>query len=122
MIIKSSQRGSPKSLAKHLESDENEKVTIKELNGVYSNNIHDAFAEFQAISKGSKSKQPLYHVSISPAPTETMSDKGWAKAWEVHDQTHGLKGLQYIEVEHSKNNRTHRHRVYNRINPETGKQ
>lgn len=121
MIIKSSQRSGAKSLAKHLESDENEKVTIKELNGVYSNSIQSALSEFQAISKGANAKQPLYHVSISPAPTETMSNKDWAKAWSEHDKAHGLEGLQYIEVEHAKNGRTHRHRVYNRIHPETRK-
>lgn len=122
MIIKSSQRTNAKQLAYHLIDDENERVVLVGAYGVYSIDIAGSLAEFEATAKASRATKPLYHVSISPHEAETMTEEDWNKTWRVHDETHGLRGLQYIEVEHEKNGRTHRHRVYNRINPITGKQ
>ena len=117
----SSMRASAKALADHLISPENEKVTVKKLEGVYSNDVHGALAEFQAISKGSRAKKFLYHVSVSPAPDQVMTEKDWDKVWAIYDKVHDLNGLQYVEVEHIKLQRVHRHRVYNRLDPLTGK-
>lgn len=121
MIIKSSQRTNAKQLSSHLMSTENERAELIKSYGVYSQNVAGALAEFEATAKSSRSTKPLFHVSISPHQSETMTEDDWQKAWSLHDEIHGLNGLQYIEVEHEKNGRAHRHRVYNRVNPETGK-
>lgn len=121
MIIKSSQRSAGKQLAAHLASTENESATLINSSGVYSQDIAGAISEFEAIAKSSIAKKPLYHVSISPSETVNMSHDDWVKTWLLHDTIQRLSGLQFIEVEHVKKGRTHRHRVYNRINAETGK-
>ena len=121
MIGKSSQIAGTKKLANHLVSNENESVRIVTSYGLVSgDSIHSALAEMEAIAKSSCCEKHLYHVSISPSPDESITDKQWIRAWELYDQVHNLHGLPFIEVEHNKKNRTHRHRVYERVNPETG--
>jgi hypothetical protein len=120
LIPKSSQRSNGKQLAAHLISSENEQVTFIQSNGVYSLNIAGAISEMEAFAKISSAQKPLYHVSISPEQSANMSADDWKKTWALHDKIHGLDGLQFVEVQHEKNDRTHRHRVYNRVDPETG--
>ena len=120
MIIKSSQRSNPKQLGLHLKSDENERVSFVDLDGVLSTNITEALIEFAEIAKGTRATKPLYHVSISPEKSACMTKSSWQQCWALHDKVHNLEGLSFIEVEHQKKGRTHRHRVYSRIDIETG--
>ena len=119
MIIKSSQRSNGKQLANHLVSQENEKVTLINSSGVFSSDVAGSIQEMEALAKGSRARKPLFHVSVSPEESAKMTEEDWKKSWAVHDKIHGLAGLQYIEVQHKKNGRTHRHRCYNRVDPET---
>ena len=122
MIIKSSQRAGAKNLAHHLVSDENESVRVVGTQGIIaSSSIQHALAEMQAIAYASRCSKHLYHVSISPAPDHEMTELQWRRAWELHDQIQGTDNLAYLEVEHRKNVRTHRHRVYERVDYESGK-
>ncbi|HFC30375.1 MAG TPA: hypothetical protein ENJ44_04950 [Oceanospirillales bacterium] len=121
MIVKSSQREGSKELAKHLNSGENETVCVVGSRGVLNETINGALEEFEAISRGSNCQKHLFHVSISPSPDVHMNNEGWEKTWLLHEEINKLKGHFFIEVEHIKNGRAHRHRVYERVNYETGK-
>ena len=122
MIIKSSQRAGSRELAKHLSSGENETVRIVGSHGVLNQSIEGALQEFEAISMASNCKKHLFHVSISPSPdVHMMTGEDWEKTWVLHEEINNMKGVPYIEVEHVKNGRAHRHRVYERVNYETGK-
>jgi len=121
MIIKSSQREGWKELAIHLESDENEKVEIVKTRGVMLESIRGALEEFQAIAKFSNCKKFMLHVSASPAPDEIMTEKHWDILWKNHERINGLEEASFVQVAHDKKNRNHQHRVYLRVNSETGK-
>lgn len=60
MILKASQRGGGQDLAAHLmKLDDNEHLSVHELRGFASDNLHGAFREAEAISKGTKCRQYL---------------------------------------------------------------
>jgi len=121
MIIKSTQREGWEELEVHLESDENEKVRVVKTRGVILETIGGALEEFEAIAKASNCKKFMFHVSASPHPNESMTEKQWLALWKQHERINNLENAAYIEIEHDKNGRIHRHRVYCRVNSDTGK-
>ncbi len=57
MILKGSARAFGGNLATHLlREDQNDHVSVHELRGFVAENLHGAFAEAEAISKGTKCK------------------------------------------------------------------
>jgi hypothetical protein len=119
MIIKSNERSNAKQLASHLMSKENEHSTFTDSRGVLGVDVADALAEMTAIAKGSRASKPLFHVQYSPDPDQPMDTKKRERMFNLYEQVQGLQHLQFIEVEHKKGDRTHWHRVYNRVNPNT---
>lgn len=115
MILKSSQRANAASLADHLtNAHDNERVRVLSSRDlVRGDDVHLALAEMNAISKGTRCTQHLHHVMMNP--DRDMTPDQWAQAWEAYEQEYGLEGQPFIEVEHHKEGRTHRHRVYDRI-------
>jgi hypothetical protein len=115
MILKSSQRASASRLADHLtNAHDNERVAVlasRDL--VRGDDVHRALAEMDAISKGTACTQHLHHAMMNPA--QELSEDQWARAWQAYEQEFELEGQPFIEVEHHKEGRTHRHRVYDRI-------
>ncbi|MCG8029938.1 MAG: relaxase/mobilization nuclease domain-containing protein [Candidatus Thiodiazotropha taylori] len=120
MILKLSLRGNRQQLADHLASDENERVSPAGSRGVMSEDMGGAMAEMEAQAKGSTTQKYLIHVSLSPSPGEEMTPAKWARAWEVFEQVQGLENHAYSAVEHEKQDRTHQHRVYSRVDMDTG--
>lgn len=115
MILKSSERANATSLANHLtNANDNERVAIlasRDL--VRGDDVHRALAEMDAISKGTNCTRHLHHAMMNPA--QALSEDQWAQAWAAYEQEFGLEDQPFIEVEHHKEGRTHRHRVYDRI-------
>ncbi|MCA8894026.1 MAG: relaxase, partial [Amphiplicatus sp.] len=73
MILKGSQRAGGTQLAAHLLNDiENDHVTIHELRGFVSENLAGAFKEAYAVSCGTRCKQFLFSLSLSPPETESV--------------------------------------------------
>lgn len=103
----------------HLQSHENERVTVIETHGLNAEDIDGAIKEMMGVAAGSAATQPLFHVSISPHPDETMSAEDWKFAWDLYTERMGLEGLQYATVGHDKHDRHHQHRAYNRVHPAT---
>jgi hypothetical protein len=72
MILKGSQRGGASNLSAHLMNDrDNDHVTVLEVHGFVARDLHGAFAEAHAISKGTKCQQFLFSLSLSP-PKEQL--------------------------------------------------
>jgi hypothetical protein len=77
MILKASQRSGGQDLAAHLmRADENEHVRLHELRGFVSEDLKGAFKEADAISRGTKCRQYLFSLSLSP-PEQARSGWGW---------------------------------------------
>ncbi|MFK5914976.1 MAG: hypothetical protein QM484_11425 [Woeseiaceae bacterium] len=122
MIFKSSQREHEKELASHLlKNDENETVSVIQIHDLASETVHDALMEMKALSRSTYCKQHIYHVSASPEPGQRIRKNDWNKIWKIYEHAHNITGQPFVEVEHLKNRRIHRHRAYSRINILTGK-
>ncbi|MEQ8399675.1 MAG: relaxase [Roseitalea porphyridii] len=116
MILKGSQRGGAADLAAHLLNDrENDHVTVVDLRGFVARDLHGAFAEAHAISKGTKCDQFLFSLSLSPPKRAEASERDLMAAVERAEATLGLTGQPRAVVLHEKNGRRHAHAVWSRI-------
>ena len=120
MILKASQRGGGQDLAAHLmRLDDNEHVKLHDLRGFASDNLKDAFREAEAISQGTKCRQYLFSLSLSPpedarVPVEVFEDT----IGRIENRL-GLKDQPRAIVFHEKEGRRHAHCVWSRIDAET---
>ncbi|MFC3969108.1 hypothetical protein ACFOVS_13380, partial [Rhizobium lemnae] len=65
MILKGSQRGSGQNLAAHLlKMEDNEHVSLHELRGFASQDLHGAFKEIEAVSLGTRCRNYLFSLSL----------------------------------------------------------
>ncbi|MDC7677791.1 hypothetical protein [Asticcacaulis machinosus] len=92
MILKASQRGGGRALGLHLNSSENEHITVHEIRGFLSGNIVDALREAEAIAKGTRCKQPLFSLSLSPPERESVATEIFEKALAEIEKRVGLEG------------------------------
>lgn len=120
MILKASQRAAGQNLAAHLmRTDDNEHVRLHELRGFASDNLKDAFKEAEAISRGSRCTQYLFSLSLSAPPDAHVSVETYELAINRVENRLGLEGQPRAVVFHTKENRTHAHCVWSRIDAET---
>ena len=125
MIIKGSSRGQSRAnvvqLARHLLADENEAVSVIQLKGVVSTDLHQTIEQMRLVSLGTRARRGLYHASINldrdEAPTMTEAD--WLEAVDTLELQMGLTGHQRIVVQHVKRGRPHIHIVWCRAHPES---
>ncbi|MEO1643406.1 MAG: relaxase, partial [Pseudomonadota bacterium] len=73
MILIGNQRGGGLDLANHLLKDENDHVMVHEVSGFACDDIHGAFKEAYAISKGTKCQQYLFSLSLNPPADKDVS-------------------------------------------------
>ena len=120
MILKASQRSGGQDLAAHLmRTDENEHVEVHEVRGFVSDNLHGAFKEAHAISRGTKCRQYLFSLSLNPPETENVPLDAFEKAIDRIERELGLEGQPRAVVFHEKEARRHCHVVWSRIDAET---
>jgi hypothetical protein len=120
MIFKGSQRGNAAQLARHLLNlKENEHVELHELRGFSSEGLLDALNEVEAIAKGTRCKQCLFSLSLSPPPDVAVDVATFETAIEMVEMRLGLEGLPRAIVFHEKEGRRHAHAVWSRIDHET---
>ncbi len=120
MILKASQRSGGQNLASHLmRTDENEHVEVHEVRGFVSDNLHGAFKEAYAISRGTKCKQYLFSLSLNPPETQNVPVDAFEKAIDRIEQELGLEGQPRAVVFHEKEARRHAHVVWSRIDSDT---
>lgn len=117
MILKASQRAGGADLALHLMNGfDNERIEVAELRGVVADDLLGAFAEFEAVALGTKARQPLYSLSISPP--ESMSRERYDQAIAVIEERLGLSAQPRAVIYHEKHGREHCHVVWSRIDIE----
>lgn len=120
MILKASQRGSGRDLAVHLmRVDDNEHVHLHKVRGFASEDLRGAFKEAEAISLGTKCRQYLFSLSLSPPERETVPVEVFERAVDEVEAQLGLSGQPRAIVFHEKEGRRHAHCVWSRIDPET---
>lgn len=120
MILKGSQRGSGQNLASHLlKMEDNEHVSLHELRGFAADDLHGAFKEAEAVSRGSRCVQYLFSLSLSPPEDARVSVGVFEDAIERIEQKLGLEGQPRAVVFHEKEGRRHAHCAWSRIDPDT---
>jgi hypothetical protein len=120
MILKGSQRGGGQDLAVHLmRADDNEHIALHELRGFASGTLKDAFRETEAISRGTKCRQYLFSLSLSPPEGECVSVDVFAQTINRIEDRLGLSGQPRAIVFHEKEGRRHAHCVWSRIDAGT---
>lgn len=117
MILKGSQRSGGRQLATHLlKADENEHVEVHELRGFMADDLHSAFNEIHAVSKGTRATQPFFSLSLNPPPNERVGIDAFEEAISQIEQKLGLEDQSRAVVFHEKEGRRHAHVVWSRIN------
>lgn len=120
MILKGSQRGAASNLSAHLMNDrDNDHVTVLEVRGFVARDLHGAFAEAHAISKGTKCEQFLFSLSLSPPKEHTGSEQDFIDAINRAEEKLKLSGQPRAIVLHEKEGRRHAHVVWSRIDAKT---
>jgi hypothetical protein len=116
MILKASQRAGGNQLAAHLLNDrDNEHVTVHQMRGFAANDLHGAFQEAHAISRGTKCKQYLFSLSLNPPKGATAKEEDFERAADEAERRLGMTGQPRAIVFHEKEGRRHAHVVWSRI-------
>ncbi len=116
MILKGSQRSGGRQLAAHLlNTRDNEHVEVHELRGFASGDLHSAFQEAEAVSRGTRAKQFLFSLSLNPPPRERVTIEAYEKAIDAVERKLGLENQPRAIVFHEKEGRRHAHVVWSRI-------
>ncbi|WP_213181717.1 relaxase/mobilization nuclease domain-containing protein [Desulfosarcina cetonica] len=109
-------------MAKHLlKSDQNEHVKVHEVSGFIASDVLGALNEAYALSKGTKCKQFMYALSLSPPQNEKVPVAVFENALERIEKKLGLEGQPRVVVFHEKEGRRHAHCVWSRIDTENMK-
>lgn len=121
MIIKGGSGGNAKWWGDHLLSDEkNARVEVKEIRGLLSDDLHKALYEMRGVAEGSRcGPNFLYQANINPEPGEVLTEDQWREAFNTLEKNLGLEGHSRVIVEHEKNDRVHRHCIWNRVDSDT---
>ncbi|MEP4151482.1 MAG: relaxase/mobilization nuclease domain-containing protein, partial [Lentilitoribacter sp.] len=115
-ILKGAQRGHALHLARHLLNDrDNDFVDVHEVSGFLCDDVTGAFKEIQAISKGTRCKQPFFSVSINPPADVSVTVEMFEKAADRIAEANGLSEQPRAIVLHEKEGRRHAHVVWSRI-------
>lgn len=120
MILKGSQRGNAAQLARHLlNATDNEHIELHEVRGFLGHDLDGALAEADAIARGTRCRQFLFSLSLSPPETESVPAQSFEAAVEMVEQKLGLEGQPRVIIFHEKEGRRHAHAVWSRIDAET---
>jgi len=119
MILKASERGNASSLARHLmNTRDNEHVELHDLRGFVADDLDGAFQEAQAISRGTRCKNFLFSLSLSPPEQEDVPVEAFENALSDIELRLGLENQPRAIVFHEKEGRRHAHCVWSRIDCE----
>lgn len=120
MVLKGNQRAGGSQLAAHLLNlNDNDHVTIHNIRGFVADNLAGAFKEAYAISRGTRCKQFLFSLSLSPPETESVPVDVYEGAIAAIEEKIGLSEQPRAIVFHEKDGRRHAYCVWSRINVES---
>ena len=116
MILKGNQRGGGRQMALHLlNADQNEHVNVHEVSGFMAEDVLGALNEAYALSKGTKCKQFMYSLSLSPPQDEKVTIQTFEETLDRVEKKLKLEGQPRVVVFHEKEGRRHAHCVWSRI-------
>jgi len=124
MIPKASQRAGGQDLATHLlNAHDNEYVELAELRGAVADDLHGAFAEWEAIAHSlTKCRNYLYSLSVNPDLGQGQLSRDQYRDYAARvEEALGLTGQPRALVFHIKEGREHCHIVWSRIDAQAGK-
>lgn len=124
MIPKASQRAGGQDLATHLlNAHDNEYVELAELRGAIADDLHGAFAEWEAIAHSlTKCRNYLYSLSVNPDLGQGQLSRDQYRDYAARvEEALGLTGQPRALVFHIKEGREHCHIVWSRIDAQAGK-
>ena len=117
MILKGNARKNGNELASHLlNASMNERVEVAEMRGFAGQDLHENFAEIEAISTGTKADKYLYSLSINP--NDPLTREQYQTAIDHIEKKLGLTDQARAIVFHVKDGREHAHVVWSKINTE----
>ena len=120
MNLVGNRRASPAKLAAHLMNvEDNEHVSIHEIRGFVADDLHGAYYEAYAISRGTRCKKYLYSLSLNPPGNEDVPIDVFEATIEKIENKLGFTGQPRTIVFHEKKGRRHAHVVWSRINTAT---
>lgn len=121
IIINGGSRTNGRFFAAHLmRGDMNDRVEVREIRGVCSDNIRDALREMEAVASGTRIENYFYHANINPDTRErNLTPEEWREAVDTLERNLGLIGQPRFVVEHEKEGRTHQHIIWSRVDLET---
>ncbi|MCB9989736.1 MAG: relaxase [Rhodospirillales bacterium] len=118
MILKASERGGAKQLARHLlASRDNDHVEVHEVRGFLSEELTEALHEAYAVSRGTKCRKFLFSLSLNPPEDESVPVEVFEKTIATIEKKLGLENQPRAIVFHEKEGRRHAHCVWSRIDP-----
>ncbi len=119
MILKGSKRSGGGALADHLMNEkDNDHIEVHDLRGFSSEDLEGAFQEIEAAASGTRCKQYLFSLSLSPPELENVPIQIFENAIERIEKKLGLDGQPRAIVFHEKEGRRHAHCVWSRIDGE----
>jgi len=126
MIMVGNSRGNGQNLARHLLSPENERVSVHAVDGFMSDDLHGAFKEAEAVSKGTRCKKYLFSLSLNPPKDEIVHTDVFDDAIGRVEKQLNLTGQPKAVVFHEKAGgdgltRRHCHVVWSRIDTDAMK-
>ena len=126
MIMVGNSRGNGQNLAKHLLSAENERVNVHSVDGFMSDDLHGAFKEAEAISRGTRCKKYLFSLSLNPPKDAEVNTEVFENTISRVEDHLNLNGQPKAVVFHEKAGedgitRRHCHVVWSRIDSDAMK-
>lgn len=116
MILKGSQRGGARALARHLlNKEDNDHIHVQQVRGVMSDDLEGALTEMEAVATATKARQPLFSLSLNPPEGASVTMLSFIEAADKAEEALGLTGQPRIIITHEKQGRRHAHVVWSRI-------
>lgn len=120
MIIKASERGGWRELARHLLNEQdNDIVEIDSLDGFIAGDVEGAFQEIYATSRATNCRNYMVSISLSPPAKATLDKGAFRDAAQEAMKRLGLSGQAHALIFHEKKGRRHAHLVVSRIDRES---
>jgi Relaxase/Mobilisation nuclease domain len=116
VIVKGTSCAGARRLTVHLmRTDTNERAVVKDIRGVFAQDLLGALREMEAVAAGARTTKPFYHGSINTREDERLTDEQRTYAIDKLEAALGLTGQPRVVVVHEKEGREHCHIVWSRI-------
>lgn len=102
-----------------LNRKDNDRVRVVEFKGLAHEDVQGAMLDMEAMAKGTRCTNYMYHADMNPRADEHLTDAQWTQAVDTLERHLGFEGQPRFVVEHEKEGRVHRHVIWSRIDADT---